>query len=822
MVDTPENSGGGNIRVRNIRAERQLSREMTVERMTVNTGEEKNAEADLMQEVREILTDQSDTINNLENIAQQQLNALRGMAGNINTIAKNSKSGDGGGSSGGGSGDGTVKMDPELAATMKELREAIVSLNAGFGGGGGDDGGSGGGSPGDSAAQARQFRGAAGFADNIIAANPALAKLKKESEEGAETVRNLFQSGAFEQLRANLINLGDQIQSLGNNLMDMNQVVRGVTERFNQSVDAATSGIAEMSEVFFDFIPGLRRGGDNLVDTVNLIRSSLDNDLISTVGIVGNDLMEVSEAIHQTRMNLREQGVNAVDRLSFRELNEATLEILALERRRDVLASLDNTLTERNIGRQLEFAQMIATNTGRTADEVIKLNADRARQLRNLEAGGILQGGERENFERAINVFASTPGMGPFAELLAGIARSGGSMELFLANNPEMASDLAVMNQIPQLRGLLDAVRSGGSLSDDAFANSLMGQARGFNNNPDTGVAGASVLSDGGLELAGAAGLARDFRPDTEAGSGIGFVRRIQDFVRNNLADTGIVVALTANTAALLANTAALGGLGGIGRGIRGLGRGLRRLGRGGLGLLRRGGAGVLRAGAGLAAGAAGLATSAVAGARSAATGVAGAAATGARNVAGTAAGAGVRAGVGAGLRAGAKAGIGAALRGIPGLGLLAGLGQGAYYGLIQGDWTSAGLAAASGAASTIPGLGTAASVGLSAALVAREGTQAYNEASDPLGTGVAPAASTPRVGPTPNGAPSTQNAGIRTETQRLMVEHNRLLGRIISILEEQTGVFENIETNTTKVTAAPPPGFWDNLFGGDEVESSG
>lgn len=803
MADTPESSGGGNITVRNIRAERQLSREMTVERMTVNSGEEKSAESDLMNEVREAITDQTQTINEIENIAQQQLNALRGIARDMADMQKGIKNGGSGGGSGSGGG---PTSSTEFKETMENLRQAIVALNTGMGGGGEDGGPGPSSNPGDAAEQARRFRGSAGFADAVLEATPALDGMRTASEKGEATLRNLFETGIFERLRGNLQNFADQIQSIGSNLVDMNKVVQGVTERFQQSMDAATSGIAEMSEVFFDFMPGLRRGGDNLVDTVNLIRNSLDNDLISAVGIVGGDLMEVSEAIHQTRMNLREQGVDAVDRLSFREMNEATLHILALERRRDISANLKDPITNRNIASQLEFAQLIATNTGRTADEVIKLNHDRARELANLEVGGILQGDDRENFERAINVFQSDPNLLPFAELLAGIGKSGGSVTAFLGQNPELASDFAASDQLGNLRNLVDAVHSG--LQGEALVNALMNASSGFANNPFLGVAGSQVRTEEGLQLAGAGNFARTYEPPTEPGRGISTVRRVQDFVANNLAETGIIVALGLNTAALLANNAALGGMGRIDRMLRNFGRrgSIRALGRSGLIGRAMGGARAGAAGGGLLA-RLGLGAGAAA------------AGAGAAGAAGAAAGGAGRAGLGAAARGAGRAGLGAVLRGIPGLGLLAGLGQGAYYGLVQGDWTSAALAAGSGAASTLPGLGTAASLGLSAALVAREGTQAYNAAQDPTAGGPP---ITPTVGPTSRGTPSTQNAGIRTEGQRLMVEHNRLLGRIITILEEQTGVFENIEANTTRVTAAPPAGWLDGLLGSDDAESTG
>ena len=70
--------------------------------------------------------------------------------------------------------------------------------------------------------------------------------------------------------------------------------------------------------------------------------------------------------------------------------------------------------------------------------------------------------------------------------------------------------------------------------------------------------------------------------------------------------------------------------------------------------------------------------------------------------------------------KVGAKAVGKSLLKKIPGVGLVAG-GLFAAQRAMQGDWTGAGLELASGAAGTIPGVGTAASVGLDAALAARD-----------------------------------------------------------------------------------------------------
>ena len=73
------------------------------------------------------------------------------------------------------------------------------------------------------------------------------------------------------------------------------------------------------------------------------------------------------------------------------------------------------------------------------------------------------------------------------------------------------------------------------------------------------------------------------------------------------------------------------------------------------------------------------------------------------------------------------KTGFKSAVKKIPFLGALAG-GLFAIPRLLKGDWTGAGLEVASGAASLVPGAGTAASIGIDAALAAKDMKDAMKE----------------------------------------------------------------------------------------------
>jgi len=101
------------------------------------------------------------------------------------------------------------------------------------------------------------------------------------------------------------------------------------------------------------------------------------------------------------------------------------------------------------------------------------------------------------------------------------------------------------------------------------------------------------------------------------------------------------------------------------------------------------------------------------------------------------------------------------ALKKIPIAGAIAG-GLFAIQRAFEGDWTGAGMEIASGAASTIPGLGTAASVGIDLALAARDVSQEGDgiSVSSESATNVMPA---PQPAPMPRSNVMNRRSSIRT-----------------------------------------------------------
>lgn len=752
------NQEPGTIRVKTINTDRQFTNEMTVQRLSVNTGDQKDAQSDAMREVYTATTDQTDTIGDIltkiHNLSEQQLMMLKDISKTSIRMVSAEKE----------LNKSEEEHSDELKKSIDALRSAIVALTAqersNSNGTDGETNGRGEGrSVGDAVAAARLFEKAIKELQKFIHdkenENITTRSLLQHIGQINRSFFNLLKSGVVEQVKANFLDLASKIQGFTKSLVESFNITNEVMKKFYNAVDIGKSGVANWTDVMFDFFPALIHGRDNLAQTMALVRTSIQDDLINPVGIAGDYLDGVAESFRQTRLSMRDNGVNAFDRLSWDNANAVLIQLLDLERRNSIQANLNDSLTRRNIESQLNTAQLIATNTGRTAEEVIKMNANRERELRDLRAAGGLNESDQYNFARAQEFFAAR-NMTSFAELIQGIGMSGGSLELFLAQNPELTKDLAVMQQLGTVRQLLETVRGGRNMNDINLGNALMGIATQFSKNPFTGIAGAFNLSDRGRKLAGEAGRTGTFVEDKED-SWMRLKTTLEDW-RDNILPTGelkLIAALVANTAAVIANTAALLGGGGL---LGGLWGGTKKAGGKAIGI----GGKIIKGGAGLAAAGAG----------------------------------GLYAGSKwIGKKAGSsllKTGGKSLLKKIPYLGVVVGAGLGANRAW-AGDWSGARDEVLSGIAGMVPGPGTAASVALDAKLAATDLMKSKDNA-------IAPIQSTNKVDKvTPSVSPSIQSTLEPTPSQMLSTT-NKFLKMLVDLMESDADVQKKIMEYTSKI----------------------
>ena len=185
------------------------------------------------------------------------------------------------------------------------------------------------------------------------------------------------------------------------------------------------------------------------------------------------------------------------------------------------------------------------------------------------------------------------------------------------------------------------------------------------------------------------------------------------------------------------------------------------------------------------------------------------------------------------GLEAGAKTGIGkiagktllkSVVKKIPLLGLLAGIGFGAKRAF-SGDFSGAGMEVASGLASTIPGLGTAASIGIDGALLAKDlnnqsNMPVVNASSDML---------KPIQAPSPlqsndsfvSGQAILKKHAINEDPNSLSAVVSSLATMISMMSDKNQGIYVKFANDPLKENHAEKKGFLERVFGDEDAEET-
>jgi len=758
LPDTPNNeNGNGTLRVRNIRADRQFSREMSVERLTVNTGDTKDAHSDMMEEVNSSVVDQtgslSSKLDELVKLSSQQIEALKSIKTNEprdthevrDHIDGLNKSIDG-------------LKNAMVANTIHQQSHAAVS--------GGDDDGhdSNGTSKGDAIASAKLLKTAHGYTEAIAKKLRLDARQRKARMDDVNPASMLVITGVVEGIKANILDMVSSIQDVSKSLSNLSNVTDYVKDKFASGLDMAATGSISYASTL---MPQMFRNGDNLNDTFNLVKS--DGGII---GAIGQDLQAVSENIRDARLSLG--GNSAVSHLNWKAASESMVGLFMLARRTDRHATLQDAQTRQNLDRQMNVYQTIATNTGKTVDEIIKSNADSAKRMANLVAAGGLDADVAKSLTAAHALF-SQKGMSGLATLTEQLAQSGGNLTLWKANNTDEVSALQASGALDQVMRVMQAASNG------TDQNQLMSMISGIQAATHNNITIAANQNDTISNVMGDAGLAAQLIATTND-QNLATTRGLGDWLDNIFlpSEGKMIAALGANTLAVSANTLAQSW--GLVKGV--FGKLVSLMG------LFRGAGGVVASGSGMAATRAAL--------------------TGGSAVAATGSTAAVR----AALTSGAGMGLGkmlgkSFLKKLPIIGAIMGLGLGAGR-MLHGDFTGGALEMAGGLASgLLPGIGTAASFGIDGILAARDagafGGDTIGASSIPHSSIVSPTHSSPNV---------TTNNGIRNDTQRMVMTTNQLLNRLVGLADDQLAAQKDIKQNTSASNIRTPPGFWDSVFG--------
>lgn len=725
----------------------ETSGNVTVTRKDVATGDVKDIQADLLKALCDCIDKQTDTLKNvLENTKKEVVDAVKA-----------------GGTGGAG--------DPETFKSMERSLKGILSKNTGSGGGG--EGGGGGGSEGG------QSHAGAKIAEEVYdEAREAAAIFKKTSLPAFKRFGKLFNKGVMSQFENNMLSVNQKVISFGQSLTDIQGATRKTMGVIDEMFKSGQGGMIDVTALLTDLGAGLARNRDALSATLPVVQEFADKQRM-LIGTLGSNLEDVARSFKENREAAKEAfGNDFLERIPFDELNAIQTTMLEQQRRAGVKATDAEILTSQRSRNQMQLLKDISFATGKTVEEVIKLQEEEGMTLEELRYNNLITEAQKKTMLDQATFFKGQ-GLEGISELMQQIAEEGGTtmfknvegaaLMMGQGNNDALINEMYKLTQsaegrtpeglqrmielAEQIEGLDMGVEGGSALRKDSggmaekFGMMSINATRAFTAMEEAGITVASIRAEQ-IKTEGNAG-----------GSAQGLFNTIKETLINNLGGGGdLAIAIALNTGALIINSAALmkGALGGM---MGGAGKLLKKI----------PGAGKLMSMLGIGGMSAAALNPATAGAAKGADqilkGTKLTSSLGATDgVASKAAGKGTAKFAG-------KAGAKSLLKKIPIIGLLAGLGFAAGR-LMDGDFLGAGMEVASGAASLVPGIGTAASVALDAGLIARD----MNMSEE--GVGVPPVSDTKGIAGRGRGA-SVSPAGVASSPPQTSVNANTAYGQL-------------------------------------------
>lgn len=594
----PENSvPPGNRRI-NVSVGKAEVSEASFSRVDIQTGDLKSAEADLLREVKEVITEEHKSLRNLLAAAHRKNTEL------LNSI-KNTIDGVGG-VGGGRGGIPPSKREPnvedlkklsesmnalpdELTKGLSDVMERLATRQAGkFGGEGGGE------IPGREFARLQTLERVQELLNDIF----------KDLNEGRINVKDFFEvfsKGAIAQFKENFRSLGEAAVDAGRSLSafaDLRSQMRGATDAFKSFIEVSKTGMVDFSDFMFDdFFQGFRSGHQRMMETFDSIQRVSQQNVVTPLGFMGSNLEEVSQGIATMREGIEDAGFDALQAMDFREMSDATLQLLDIERRSNVKTDIRDSVTQQNVARQLSFLQDIAGFTGKTVSTLLSEGLEDRRNIADLV--GVTISKNQETNAKMINQILKETGNEKLRQTFLEVLRAG-NVEAAIGQSEtlqQMVARVPGYRQVLQeMVDLLDA----GEMSTGEMMERLRSQAARV-----SGPAGEQARFGMTAAFGTAAGISPDIMTALGELTRFGTMREIPKAIeegRKTRSDTGelarsvletldrfkiplggLSFAIIANTLAVMANTRALGGglFGGIGRRLFG-GRGPSRLGRGG------------------------------------------------------------------------------------------------------------------------------------------------------------------------------------------------------------------------------------------------
>lgn len=303
-------------------------------------------------------------------------------------------------------------------------------------------------------------------------------------------------SGLLKQEAENSVkNLGvgflNLVSSAGNLQSSFRRLEQHIKEQISSVRETGVSGSNALNPMEF-FLEGFTRiqkgtllGFDSFRTSLQLVRESLEHNLISPLTMTGRSVDELAGDLHQARENMRERyGFDTRAWMSTQDANKAMSELVDLQQKFGVNATIRDMRTEMAMARDGNFLKVISANTGETVAK-LETSLQQNRQEQDVLIGmGRMNETEFKNF--TANQVQLTKMFGKDGESmskqLAGFMRYGRTANEVIATAPPeirtMAATLGPMfnqmmhlsesmmhNQLSpeQLRGLLKPMASAGA-----------------------------------------------------------------------------------------------------------------------------------------------------------------------------------------------------------------------------------------------------------------------------------------------------------------------------------------------------------------------
>jgi len=390
---------------------------ISVTRMSVGSAEVKDMHVDLLEAVNLSIQEQTETI------SRQNERILRQGEESSDQQKKASKQ--------------EVGADQGVAKEIRKLQEINQELIAAIRSGiGGDDAGSAAG--GIAQAELKSHQVGLEAINNANKANRSLTKTVESLKEVLEAERQVISGSLMESL-----------VHLTRELVSFRSAVSKVNEAFRETLELSKSGMADFSDIIFDSMSrsveyienGFEGTRDNLLETSRLVKSSLQEGLVSPMVLVNGNLKETAGAFHKFRNDLEEGGLDLYRNLGFREQNQVLAKLLDAQLRGDRMMDISDSNVRKQTAEQIETLRVIAENSGLSLDELVKSN-DAPMTIAQLQSSGALSDSQAANLLPALSELKNVaPDM--VNDLVQAFA-AGDSRAVFEAHNQQMAQDYRV------------------------------------------------------------------------------------------------------------------------------------------------------------------------------------------------------------------------------------------------------------------------------------------------------------------------------------------------------------------------------------------